>query len=291
MAGSEEVVPFDYDSVKEVADYLLTITDVRPKIGIICGSGLGDLANQVENAVEFEYSKIPKFPVSTVVGHAGKLIFGTISGKSVVCMKGRFHYYEGYSPQKITMPVRVMKLLGVEILIVTNAAGGLNQNYKTGDIMIINDHISIVGMSGIHPLIGPNDDKFGTRFPSITSAYNKEFRKLAMDTCKELDMEDYTQTGVYLHLSGPSYETAAECRMLRAWGSDAVGMSTAPEVVVAVHCGMKVLGLSLITNMVVMDIDTEDVEPNHEEVLETSKRRAQDMQQIVKKVITKMNIS
>lgn len=278
---------YSYDDCKGTADWLLAQTDVRPTIGIVCGSGLGGLADMLKDQVAFNYKDIPDFPQSTVHGHAGRLVFGTLKGRPCVCMQGRFHLYEGYSVQKITLPMRIFKLLGVQTVILTNAAGGLNEDFKVGDVMIIKDHINMPGLVGFNPLVGPNDDRFGLRFPCMSDAYDRELRQLAMDIAQELGYEDFMKEGVYCVLGGPSFETIAECRMLYRLGADAVGMSTAPEVIVARHCGMRVFALSLITNQAVMDYDSEE-KANHEEVLQTGKHRAEQLERLVSTMVTRI---
>uniref|UniRef100_A0A8C1R8A7 Purine nucleoside phosphorylase n=1 Tax=Cyprinus carpio TaxID=7962 RepID=A0A8C1R8A7_CYPCA len=237
--------------------------------------------------VAFNYRDIPNFPQSTVHGHAGRLVFGTLKGRPCVCMQGRFHLYEGYPIQKITMPMRIFKLLGVETVILTNAAGGLNQDYKVGDIMIIKDHLNMPGFAGNNPLAGPNEERFGVRFPCMSDAYDRELQQLALDVGLELGFSDFLREGVYCVLGGPSFETIAECRMLHKLGADAVGMSTVHEVIVARHCGMRVFALSLITNKAVMDYDSEE-KANHEEVLQTGKQRAEQLERLVSTIITRL---
>ncbi|MEG1870788.1 MAG: purine-nucleoside phosphorylase, partial [Peptostreptococcaceae bacterium] len=233
-----------YDKVQESAKFINDKINIQPKIGLILGSGLGVLADEIQNPIKINYNDIPNFPVSTVEGHEGCLVLGNLEGKEVVAMQGRFHYYEGYSQREITFPVRVMKALGVETIIVTNAAGGANTNFKPGDLMIIKDHINL---SGSNPLIGANDNRFGPRFPDMSTAYQSKYVNLVKECAKELNME--VQEGVYAFFSGPTYETPAEVRMAQILGADAVGMSTAPEVIVASHSGMEVVGISCITNM------------------------------------------
>jgi purine-nucleoside phosphorylase len=220
----------------------------EPKIGIILGTGLGSLVDGIEMAATVEYDKIPHFPVSTVESHAGRLLFGNLRGKAVVCMQGRFHYYEGYSFKQIAFPIRVMKRLGIEALIVSNAAGGLNPNFKPGDIMLIRDHINFFPGN---PLIGPNDDDLGDRFPDMYDLYCCGYQNLAREVALEQKLP--LQVGVYLGLTGPCLETAAEYRMLRGFGADAVGMSTVPEVIAAHHARIKILGFSIITDMGLAD--------------------------------------
>jgi len=251
--------------VGEAAEFLQAKLDGRsPKIGIILGSGLGALADQLEERLVIPYQSIPYFPVSTVAGHEGRFVAGKLGGKEVLCMQGRFHYYEGYHLKMVTMPVRVMKLLGIETLIVTNAAGGINTDFKPGDLMLITDHINMIGEN---PLIGPNWDAFGSRFFDMTTAYDPDYRRLAEETAISLGFS--LQKGVYAWMSGPCYETPAEIRFLQTIGADAVGMSTVPEVIVARHAGMRVLGVSCITNMAA-GITGEPL--NHEEVTETADR-------------------
>ncbi|XP_068197054.1 purine nucleoside phosphorylase-like [Antennarius striatus] len=242
----------------------------------------------VEDPQIFKYSDIPNFPQSTVHGHAGQLVFGTLKGKSCVCMQGRFHFYEGYSLHKVTLPIRVFKLLGVETMIMTNAAGGLNDDYKVGDIMMIIDHINFPGFAGNNPLFGPNDERFGPRFPCMSDAYDRKLRDLTIDVACELDYNHILREGVYCVVGGPSFETTTESRILHQLGGDAVGMSTVPEVIVARHAGMRCLALSLITNMVVMDYDSEQ-RANHEEVLETGRQRAEQLQNLVSNVVGRMD--
>ncbi|NXK19080.1 PNPH phosphorylase, partial [Arenaria interpres] len=270
-----------YEVYKETADWLRARTDQCPKTAIICGSGLGGLADVLENKTVFPYEDIPNFPRSTVAGHVGKLVFGELNGQPCVCMQGRFHYYEGYSVSTITFPIRVFFLLGVESLIVTNAAGGLNPHFQVGDIMFIKDHISLFGLGGQNPLRGPNDERFGVRFPCMSDAYEQDLLGLGMESAQELGFLSFVREGVYCLLPGPCYETIAECRLLQALGADAVGMSTVPEVIVARHCGLRVLGISLITNKVVTSYTSQE-KANHEEVLRVSVVRAEALQKLVK---------
>lgn len=248
--------------IKNASDFIKSKTKYTPELGLILGSGLGAIADKIENAEYYPYESLPNFPVSTVSGHAGRLVIGTFQGKQVVAMQGRFHFYEGYEMNDVTFPVRVMKLLGVKTLIVTNAAGAVNTSYKAGDLMLISDHINL---SGRNPLIGKNLDEFGTRFPDMSNAYNKDLRTKVRTIAKNLDIK--LQEGVYCMFSGPTYETPAEVKMARILGGDAAGMSTAPEVVVANHCGIKVLGVSCMTNMAAGILE----QPlTHQEVMETS---------------------
>jgi purine-nucleoside phosphorylase len=230
--------------LREAVDYIQSQVTLKPRIGIILGTGLGSLVDGIDMAGSVDYAKIPHFPVSTVESHQGRLLFGHLRGKPVVCMQGRFHYYEGYSFKQIAFPVRVMKALGIETLIVSNAAGGMNPNFKAGDIMLIKDHINFFPGN---PLIGPNDDSWGDRFPDMYEVYTFKLQELAKQVA--LDLKIPLQEGVYVGLTGPCIETAAEYRMLRGFGADAVGMSTVPEVIAAHHQGNKILAFSIITDM------------------------------------------
>eukprot|EP00111_Clytia_hemisphaerica_P024017 TCONS_00070766-protein len=261
----------NYGEVEAIKDYLLSKTEVRPTIGIVCGSGLGGLVENVENKEEFKYEDIPGFPRSTVKGHAGKLVFGTLSGKQVVCLQGRFHFYEGHGMLKCTLPVRVMGLLGIKTMVVTNAAGGVNRDFNVGDIMVIKDHVGFPTIAGNHPLTGLNDERFGPRFPPMNQVYDSSYQKLALEIAKEAGYSSFIRNGCYCMFSGPTYETVAELRLAAALGGDAVGMSTVPEVIVASHMGIKCLGLSLITNKCIMEYDSSE-EPNHAEVLEAGRK-------------------
>lgn len=252
-------------------------TKYMPKIGLILGSGLGVLADQIEDPIKIKYEDIPNFPKSTVEGHAGQLVIGKLGGRVVVAMQGRFHFYEGYSLSEVTFPVRVMIGLGIESLIVTNAAGGVNTDFEPGDLMIISDHINY---TGANPLIGENFDKLGPRFVDMSNAYNKEYIEIAKKSAKRQEID--IKTGVYTWFTGPTYETPAEVRMARILGGDAVGMSTAPEVIIANHQGVKVLGISCITNMATGILD----KPlNHDEVVETSMKVREDFQKLVLDIV------
>lgn len=232
------------DMISEAAEFIRTRVELVPKIGIITGTGLGSLADGIEKTAEVEYADIPHFPVSTVESHPGKLVFGLLKSKPVVAMLGRFHYYEGYTMKQVTFPVRVLKKLGIETLIVSNACGGLNPQFSRGDIMIITDHINF--QHG-NPLIGPNDDTIGDRFPDLYNCYDKDLVKLAGQVA--LDLKIPVKKGVYVSVTGPNLETAAEYRMFRIMGADVVGMSTVPEVLAARHQGTRVLAFSIITDM------------------------------------------
>jgi purine-nucleoside phosphorylase len=240
--------------------------NIEPEIGMILGTGLGDLADSVEDAVIIPTPQLPGWPISTVQGHKGRLVIGTLQGKKVLVLQGRTHYYEGYSMGRITLPVRVMQRLGCQILIVTNAAGAINPDFEPGDLMLIKDHINLIGMGGANPLKGPNLEEFGVRFPDMSQPYDRELLKIAREACAAEDMP--YQEGVYVSLAGPSFESPAELRFLHGIGSDAVGMSTVPEVIVARHGGMRVLGVSGISNKANLDGSTIT---SHEEVLEAGR--------------------
>ncbi|AKF95356.1 purine-nucleoside phosphorylase [Brevibacillus laterosporus] len=255
------------------------LTD-KPTIGLVLGSGLGVLADEIEEATVIPYNEIPHFTKSTVVGHKGQLVIGKLKGKQVVAMQGRFHYYEGHELEAVVFPIRVMKAIGVETIIVTNAAGGVNESYKPGDLMLISDHLNLTYRN---PLIGGNDESLGARFPDMSEAYSKRLRKLSKEIAATLGIQ--LQEGVYAGLLGPSYETPAEIRMLRILGGDAVGMSTVPEVIVARHMNIEVLGISCISNMAAGILD----QPlSHDEVMETTEKVKAEFLSLVKGVIEKM---
>ena len=269
----------EMERIDEAAAKVLAVCG-KADIGVILGSGLGDYAEALEDAVKLPYSEIPGFPRSTVAGHAGMWCCGTLYGKRVVMMQGRFHYYEGYGMKDVTLPVRVMQKIGVKTLIVTNAAGGVNLGYHPGELMVIGD---IFSMTAQNPLIGPNLDAFGPRFPDMSCAFDKELRALAHECANEQGFA--LREGVYAQMTGPTYETPAEIRMLRTLGADAVGMSTVPEVIVARHGGMRVLGISCITNMAAGILD----QPlNHAEVTETANRVKGQFRNLLDRIIEKM---
>lgn len=266
--------------IQEAAAYIRSQYSGQPEIGLILGSGLGVIADLVENPVVIEYQDIPHFPVSTVEGHAGELLLGKVAGREVLLMKGRFHMYEGYGVDTVAFPVRVMKELGIGAVLVTNAAGGVNTSYKAGDLMLIRDHINFTFRN---PLIGPNFSELGVRFPDMSEAYSKRLREAAKAVAAEQGIE--LQEGVYIGLLGPSYETPAEIRMMRTLGADAVGMSTVAEVIVARHAGMEVLGFSCISNMAAGILD----QPlSHEEVMETTERVKMTFLQLILGIIPKV---
>jgi len=262
-----------YDQIQESLQFIRSQWSGTAKVGIVLGTGLGNLAKQIKTEVTIPYEKIPNFPRSTVETHAGNLVVGTFNGVPVAAMEGRFHAYEGYDPKQITFPVRVIKALGAEMLVVSNACGGMNPQYRQGDIMVIEDHINLLG---INPLVGINDDRLGSRFPDMCEPYDKKLIDMALEVARK---ENFTaHKGVYVGVLGPNLETRAEYRFLRGIGADVVGMSTVPEVLVAVHCGMKVLGLSIVTDMALPDA----LKPgNVEEIIATANAAEPKLTKIV----------
>lgn len=274
----------------QAAEYLLQRTGCHPEVGIICGSGLSGLSDTLSNRQSIPYTDIPGFPQTSVQGHVGEMVFGQLGGISSVCLRGRFHFYEGHGMDSVTLPVRVMRLLGVKLLIVTNAAGGLNPMYKVGDIAIIRDHLGLPIMAGQSPLRGPNDDLLGPRFPAMSDAYSPEVTDIIFSCAKELGLESVVRNNAtYCFVSGPAYESIAEAKWLRSMGGDAVGMSTVPEVVAAKHCGMTVVGMSLITNNVVIDYNDTN-HASHEEVLAAVNTSGRNVQAIVTALVSKERI-
>jgi purine-nucleoside phosphorylase len=267
---------------EEAADYVRQHTDHQPRVGIVLGSGLGDFADSVENADIIPYSDIPNWPLSTVVGHQGQLHIGQLEGQTVMVMRGRAHFYEGYPLSQVTLPIRVMQLLGLEIVMLTNAAGGIKEGFQAGDLMLLTDHLNLLGMAGGNPLIGPNDDSLGPRFPDMSAVYDKELRALALKVALENDIP--LHRGVYICLSGPTFETPADIRFLRLIGADAVGMSTVPEATVAHHGGLRVMGISGISNVAIDDPDSE-AEASHEEVLDAGKIVVPRLEKILRGVL------
>ncbi|MBO2945082.1 purine-nucleoside phosphorylase [Paenibacillus sp. F411] len=266
--------------IQEAAAYIAGKGGVKPEVGLILGSGLGVLADLLTDTVSIPYHEIPHFPVSTVEGHDGELLLGFIQERPVVMMKGRFHMYEGYGPELTAFPVRVMKQLGVQSLLVTNAAGGVNMDFEPGNLMLITDHLN---MTGVNPLTGPNDQSLGVRFPDMSEAYSRRLRRLALSTAEQRGIS--LQQGVYAGLLGPTYETPAEIRMLRTLGADAVGMSTVSEVIVARHAGLEVLGISCISNMAAGILD----QPlSHDEVMETAEMVRETFLDLVTAIIPGM---
>ncbi|GBF11555.1 MAG: purine-nucleoside phosphorylase [Tepidibacillus sp.] len=272
-----------FNKINEAKDYIFSKLKEAPEIGLILGSGLGELADKIENEVKIPYHEIPHFPVSTVEGHKGQLVIGTLEGKRVVAMQGRFHYYEGYTMSEVTFPVYVMKALGVKMLFVTNACGGMNRAFAPGDLMIINDHINF---TGANPLIGPNMNEFGPRFPDMSRAYDHELIQLAQKVA--LDKGIKIQNGVYVAISGPNYMTPAELKMLARLGADTVGMSTVPEVIVANHAKMRVLGISLITDMAI----GEELEPlTHEQVMAVAEKSKTKFIELVRGILYEVDLA
>ena len=268
------------EQIHEAVGFIRTKTDSKPSIGIILGTGLGGLAKEIKKEVAIDYSKIPHFPLSTVESHHGRLLFGTLAGKKVVAMQGRFHMYEGYTLKQVTFPVRVMKFLGVENLLISNAGGALNSLFRKGDVMIMSDHIN---MLGDNPLIGPNDDTLGPRFPDMSEPYSKELIAIAEQAASDLKIR--VQKGVYVAMQGPNLETRAEYRFLRTIGADAVGMSTVPEDIVAVHMSMKVMGMSILTDECFPDT----LKPvTLEEVIAVANKAEPKMTAIMKEVVKRM---
>jgi purine-nucleoside phosphorylase len=268
------------NQIDEATEALRKRTSHKPRVALILGSGLNGLAESVQKADRIPYGDLPHFPVSTVQGHAGQFVLGELEGQSVLVMQGRVHYYEGYSMGQITLPVRVMQRMGVETLIVTNAAGGVHPDFSPGDVMLITDNLNLMGMSGLNPLMGPNLDEIGPRFPDMSRAYDRRLCDLARKVARESGVK--LQEGVYAGLSGPSFESPADLRFLRLAGADAVGMSTVPEVIVARHGGMRVLGLSGISNKANLDGSTITT---HEEVMEAGKIITPKVEKIVRGVL------
>ncbi len=265
------------ERLQKTVDYLKSKISIAPEVAIILGSGLGKLADFIEDKQEISYEDIPNFPQTTVVGHEGKLIFGTLGGRKILAMKGRFHFYEGNDMDVVVYPIRVFKLLGIQNLIVTNAAGGVNLSFIPGDLMLITDQI---GLFCDNPLKGENLDQLGPRFPDMSKAYDRQLQKVALDTAAKLGID--LKTGIYSYCKGPSFESPAEIRALRILGADAVGMSTVPEVITARHMGMCVLGISCITNMAAGILD----QPlNHEEVMETGKQVEKKFSSLVSEIV------
>ena len=273
---------------------IVSTRPAHPYLFIICGSGLSRLSDLVEPSTKqiVPYDSIPGFPEATVPGHAGELVFGQIEGVECMIMRGRFHTYEGHAVEDCVMPVRLAHFLGCKMVFVTNASGGINPKFKIGDIAILTDHIGLPTLTGAkNPLVGPNDPSIGPRFPAMSNAYDIYLHNLVVKSAEELGITEFLQTKcTYAFVSGPSYETPAECLMLRSFGCDNVGMSTVPEIMTAKHCGMRILGLSLITNKVVLPGDSNPVHASHEEVLQTTEKRSSVLQSLVAKVISKIKV-
>ncbi|MEI6488666.1 MAG: purine-nucleoside phosphorylase [Bacteroidota bacterium] len=269
------------DKIKSTSTFIQSQISASPEVGIILGTGLGGLVNEIKIEHTIPYSEIPNFPISTVEGHSGKLIFGELGGKNVVAMQGRFHYYEGYSMQQVTFPVRVMKAIGIKTLLVSNASGGVNSGFSIGDLMIINDHINFFPE---HPLVGKNKVELGPRFPDMSEAYSKDLIAKAKQVAKANNI--IVQEGVYLGLSGPTFETPAEYRMVKVLGADAVGMSTVPEIIVARHMNLPCFAMSIITDL---GVEGKIVEVTHEDVQQVAAQSEKKMTLIMKELIKKLN--
>jgi len=261
-------------------------TRYQPQVGIVLGSGLGTFADSIENADIIPYTDIPNWPRSTVVGHQGQLHIGQLEGQPVLAMRGRAHYYEGYPMSQATLPIRVMQLLGIKTVILTNAAGGVNKSFKAGELMLITDHVNLIGMTGANPLRGPNDETLGPRFPDMSRVYDPELCRFAVEAAQEGSIP--LHQGIYICLAGPSFETPADIRFLRLMGADAVGMSTVPEATVARHGGLRVLGISGISNTALDSGDTTAV-TTHEEVLEAGKVMAPRLEAVVRGVLRRVS--
>ncbi len=274
---------FTLEEIDEVVSAIRRRTDFEPRVALILGSGLGGVAEEVDAAAVLATAELPHWPRTTVEGHAGRLIFGSLQGQKVVILQGRVHFYEGYTMAQVTLPIRVMQRLGVEILIVTNAAGAVNPDFVPGDLMLITDHINFVGMAGFNPLRGPNLDELGPRFPDMSQAYDRALQGLALASAEEAYVPMHK--GVYAGVAGPSFETPAEVRFLRAVGADAVGMSTVPEVVVARHGGIRVLGISGISNKANLDGNTPT---SHEEVLEAGRVLVPRLEAVLRGVLSRL---
>ena len=271
----------ELEKILETVDFIKSKTDsFEPSVGVVLGSGLGGLAKDIDIQYEIPYEEIPNFPVSTVKGHAGKLVFGTLSGRKVVVMQGRFHYYEGYDTKTITFPIRVMKYLGIKFLVLSNASGGINKTFRVSDIMIITDHINLLP----NPLLGPNDDRIGPRFPDMSEAYCKKAIVLADKIADELGID--VKHGVYVADTGPSYETPSEYHYYGIIGGDCVGMSTVPEVIVARHCGLPVFAMSVITDLGGKDLACE---VTHEEVINAANVAEPKMSAILKEMMRRID--
>jgi purine-nucleoside phosphorylase len=269
-----------YNKAKEAADFIKSKLSKDYKIALILGSGLGGVSDELKNSITIKYTDIPNMPKSTAMGHKGEFVFGELHGRNVVVMNGRLHYYEGYSMQDITLPIRIFKLLNIETLVITNAAGGINSSFDRGDIMIINDHINFMGDN---PLIGENEEEFGPRFPDMSEPYYLPYIDTVKNIAKQLGYEDKIKEGVYIAFTGPSFETKAELKFAKIAGADTVGMSTVPEVIVANHSGIKVLGLSVVTD--IADPDREIKSVSGEEVIEVAKKASKLLESLVNEFV------
>ena len=282
IPGADAAVASTAERVAEAAKAVRERAELRPRVALILGSGLGELADEIPSPVVVPYAQIPNFPVSTVTGHAGQLVLGELQGTPVAAMRGRIHFYEGYSLREVAFPVRVLRRLGAEVLIVTNAAGGLNESFSTGDLMVLTDHLNIMGMAGQSPLVGPDEPELGVRFLDMLSAYDAELRAHAHRVAEQHGFA--LREGVYAMVGGPAYETLAEIRFLQRAGADAVGMSTIPEVLVARHEGMRVLGISAITDMAVGKAAVHEI--SHADVLAAAERIKPRLAAVVRGVLS-----
>ncbi|KAL7672192.1 hypothetical protein ACOME3_007086 [Neoechinorhynchus agilis] len=278
-----------YDVVKAIVDLIKSRTEIRPKLAIVCGSGLGHLSDVVQDATVIPYEEIPDFPVPSVLGHKGSMLIGRISGKPVLCLSGRFHSYEGHAAALCCLPVKVMKLLGIKLLVTTCAAGGVATFLQKGDVMIIKDHINLPALCGLSPLTGPNDDRFGPRFPPLLNVYQKKYRDLMRSIGSSSGAGNIVKEGVYLCISGPAFETVAESLLFRSWGVGAAGMSVAHEATSAAHCGIDVIGLAIISDMIPDEYDAEH-HTTHEEVLQAVAGASVVVQHLVVKFIEKVDV-
>jgi purine-nucleoside phosphorylase len=289
--GTVPEQPLGWDEIEETASYVRSKVSLAPSVMVITGSGLGALAEGIEGATTLPYREIPHLPPTGVLGHAGQLVLGELGGKQVALLQGRVHFYEGYPMQRITFPVRVLHRLGATTLIVTNAAGGLRQSFRAGDLMLITDHINLVGMAGFNPLSGPNDERLGPRFVDMSSAYDHELRMLALAVADDVGLE--LQQGIYVMAAGPTFETPADVRFLRLIGADAVGMSTVPEVIVARHEGVRVLGVSHISNVIPDHEEppaenATDDEGLHAEVLDAGRRVIPRLSVLIREIVARL---
>lgn len=284
MTPNEELTPGTlYERAEHAARFIRSRASEEIRVALVLGSGLGAFADDLEDASAIPYSEIPGFARPTVEGHAGRLVVGKVGGVAVAAMQGRFHFYEGYALEEVTFPVRALALAGASSLVLTNAAGGLNNSFEQGSLVLISDHLNLMGTN---PLLGPNDARFGPRFPDMTDVYDREYQEAAVAEAHAMNIE--LRRGIYAALSGPSYETPAEIRMLRLLGADAVGMSTVPEAIVARQMGLRVMGISCITNMAAGVLDKPI---NHEEVIETGERVRETFAELLRRVIPKLQAS
>lgn len=278
-----------YQQAREAADALAARITAPPRVAIVLGTGLGGLADQIAHAQSFEYAAIPHFPPTTVQGHTGQLVIGMLSGVPVAALRGRFHLYEGYTPAQVVHPVRTLAMLGARTLIVTNASGGLNPSFAAGDLMLLRDHIGIATLAGLNPLTGPNDERYGPRFPAMTAVYDEALRAQARAVAAASGMT--LREGVYVMVAGPTYETPAELRFLRGIGADAVGMSSVPEVIAGRHMGMRVLAVSCVTNLALVGEGQETPEPSHQEVVDTAVAAGKRLAELISGVLERLGAS